>query len=257
MGIGVPRLQRQLAVSAAAIATMLALAPHARAELLPAAPVSPVATAAVALDAAVVGDVSNGVPATVEAVSKPVAAVRRAVVASPVLRAAAAPVARRIAPVIRPVVEPVRAVTLHNASRIASLVASAPPAAVRPSAIGHAPDHAVRRPHTASSPHPVAGQSPAPRTGRPATPHASRSALHVTRDPLAPRSITDRRIAISPFTLLGTGWAAAGSASSAGSPAGSEALALFSRPFALILRLVVPHHAPRSHIQLLTLERPD
>jgi hypothetical protein len=244
MGIGVPRLQRQLVVSAAVIATSLALAPHARADLLPATPVTPTATSAVELVPAAVSDVVNAVPTTVEAAAEP-----------------ATPAIRPVATVIRQVVEPVRAVTLQSAGRITTLVASTPQTAVRPSAIAHAPAHAARAPHAsspnpASRPHPVAGQPPAPRTGRPATPPTPRRALLVTRHPVAPQSITLRRITIPSFTLLGTGWAAAGSASSAGSPAGLQALALFWRPFALV-RLVVPNQAPRSHIQLLSLERPD
>ena len=130
---------------------------------------------------------------------------------------------------------------------VAIFVASAPAAAaVRPSAIGHAPDHAVRRPHPASS----LTLSPAPALRPAARRHPRRVAP--CSSPPARRAAIDHGLRNRDFRsrLLGR----LGAAASAGSlpPLGARPRLAAVCPFASW-----PHHAPRSHIQLLSLEHPD
>jgi hypothetical protein len=255
MGTGSPRLHRQLASAVAVLAIWLALAPHARADLLPAVPLAPVAASTIAPVVTAAAEVSTnaahaaGAPAaTAGLASTPTKAVWRAVTASPALHAAVSPVVRRLAPAVSPVVKPVFVVVDGVSSRVTAIATAAGQTLlVRPLALAQARQTAI----------PLV-LAPLPRSSSGFTPALERPQIrpHGIAGPRAARAAPRWLIVLLGTNSGSTGAAASPSGGASGPPAALRAVPGLFMPFVL-RRFAAPPHAPHSYALLLSLERPD
>jgi hypothetical protein len=272
MGNGSPRLQRHVVSAAAVLAASLALAPHAQADPGVVEQVAAVQAAPAPVVAQVVAAAEPVVAAAQPAAEQPVAAARPVVktvaaaakphvaVVHPVLRSL--PAVQRVSlPAIQRVVPAVRDV----ASTVHRLTPTVRPAV-------HAATKAVHTPPSARPQHLTSAVvlSPAHHLDRTARgSHLPDARLLVVRsEPAAPtaiaitsaKAVTDAHAAPQ-LTLTPLCQAQLSGTVSPGAAGGGAAAALPSHashdpPLALV-RLVAPVQAPRSHVLLLRIERPD
>jgi hypothetical protein len=234
------------------LAACLALAPHARAtpgvddvtSAVPAAPVAQVVAEAQpvveAAQAAVAQPVPEAQPAVqaVAAVAEPqVAALRHRVASLPAVRDVVVPAVHRVVQAAAPAVAVAHAQVSPSHSFKAASEASPAPLHDRTAGRASLPDArplAVRSEPAAPIALPIRAKAPA---------------THVAR----PQHAASRPAALCAAQLPGAVSAGAGGGGSAAAPASPTA---HGPPLAAI-RLAVPTQAPRSHVLLLRIERPD
>jgi hypothetical protein len=265
MGIGSPRLHRQLVAAAVAIVGWLAAPSHAGAALGLADTVTQAVQSAPAAVAPVVADTTAlAAPAveTVDAVAQPAVAATETTLGA---------VAHRV----RPLPVPAHVVPAHVSTP--RLVTAPPP---RPAATP-APAAAPAAPAAPLSTHiavPIAAAEPHRSTParRPRGAHRSNGrAADVERPPVANTSVVRPSpsfpsaagshpradvVALHPVRLGGTcGERPSGAAggTGAGSAAAAPVAALAATAPLAVMRLALPQPRPRSHLRTLCLERPD
>jgi hypothetical protein len=260
MGNGSPRLQRHVVSAAAVLAASLALAPHALADpgvveqvaVVQAAPAPVVAQAVAAAEPVVAAAqpaatqpvaTARTVVRTVAAAARPsVAAVRPALRSLPavqhvvtIVRGVAAPVVHRQAPTVHAAAELVRTRPArpqhHTSTRVPS------PARLFDHAMGRSlpPDAGLLVVRSESASPTATAFAPVKAAGRP---HA---APQLTLTPLCEAQLPG---SVSP--------GAAGGGAAAALPSHSA-----HDPPLTLVRLLAPSQAPRSHVLLLRIERPD
>jgi hypothetical protein len=229
------------------LAIWLALAPHARADLLPATPVAPVAAATASTVAASVTDVTNIVAAPAAELAKAAPVIARAAEVAPTLRPVVSPAVQRLSAVVAPVVAVVRSV-------------SAPPAAITaPTTI----EPAVRLVTPIRPKHRTPAR--AARVTGTAVPVRTQASPHRVGRVLAAFSVlsSPTNVARTPWLMLvfGPDTGPIGSAAASGGGAAVSSPGAL-RPVswllgqAVLVRFAAPNQVPRSTTLLLQLERP-